>query len=156
MKTTTKLLIICIVVILNGCVTAEKCQTKFPCLQKDTTIETITKHDTVVYIEPDIANWNAYIECDSFGRVLLDSIKTLQGKRIVVRYVLQDHWLRVDCKEDKSPFYITYYNREIYKLCNKIQMMKPEKESFLHQLRLPLILILAIILSLLLFRIVKK
>lgn len=69
-------------------------QTPTTLTRTDTLIVCQTRTDTLIHFRPDSAALFALLRCDSLGRVLIDSISTLQGHRLRTNFKLHPNALQ--------------------------------------------------------------
>lgn len=108
-------LFLSVIWMLSACVTQKRCSEKYPCVSStteyvhDTVVETI--HDTTLVIKKDSSYIEAYLECDSSGRVLINQISQLDGKISRLKFQLKNNVIYVECKVDSLSVYLSWKNR---------------------------------------------
>jgi len=102
------------------------CKTPVPCTNTHT--ETTIVRDTTipVYLSPDSALFEALLECDSSGNVLLTSLNSEVTKRLMAEFTLQQNKLSYKVRRDIDTLYIT--QKHYYKETIKVQTPTVPKE----------------------------
>jgi hypothetical protein len=90
-------IVLIILLLLNSCVAKRKCCNY--CRTSDTLIIRDTfkliQKDTIFNFEPDVAFFEAWLECDSNNNVLLSKLNT-SSSGAVTRTVFRDNYIKVD------------------------------------------------------------
>lgn len=120
-----KLLYISIILLLSSCASQERCQSKYPCLTKSDTITKEIIKDTTIFIRPDESWLQALIRCDSNGQILLDSLRQKQGTRTLIKWLVKDNRIYVNCIVDSTAIYLQYKARETTITTNNTQVVEP-------------------------------
>lgn len=104
------------IILLAIVMLAFACKTPVPCTSTHT--ETTIVRDTTipVYLSPDSALFEALLECDSSGNVLLTSLNSEVTKRLMAEFTLQQNKLSYKVRTVIDTLYITqkhYYKETI-------------------------------------------
>lgn len=111
--------LLALLLLLSSCGIGRKyCEKFHPPIIIDTSwVDTIKSvyHDTILYPAPaDSGLIEAYLECDSLGRVRLQQImRYMAGKLTVPHMTIKDNMVRFDCKVDSMRVFAIVYNKTI-------------------------------------------
>jgi hypothetical protein len=98
-----RFLIILLFVVLASC---------RPCKELSTTIvendTLIVFRDSLIVIPADSALFNAWFECDSFNRVVMSKLETIEGRKLKPVIQFRDNWLSASVKIDSEQVYIKW------------------------------------------------
>lgn len=111
--------LLALLLLFSSCGIGRKyCEKFHPPIIIDTSwVDTIKSvyHDTILYPAPaDSGLIEAYLECDSLGRVRLQQImRYMAGKLTVPHMTIKDNLVRFDCKVDSMRVFAIVYNKTV-------------------------------------------
>lgn len=101
----------------SSCVTRERCNEKYPCVQGVDSVKTVfvkeTLRDTVIYTQPDVGSISALLQCDSLGQIYIRQIIDLKAicKSPNPTIRIRDNIIRVIVPVDSMAIYLTLKDR---------------------------------------------